>query len=117
MNIFYKILVTSILVLLISKFLPGVVVHDFATSIWVAIVLGILHLFVKPIFVLLTLPISIITLGLFLLIINAILIVICTKIVDGFAVHSYFTAFVFSIILSVLQSIIYRIKRKIIQKK
>lgn len=117
MNLFYKILISSVLVLLISQFLPGVEVQDFATSIWVAIVLGLLHVFVKPIFVLLTLPVTIITLGLFLLIINAVIIVLCTMIVKGFAVHSYYTAFVFSIVLSVMQSIIFKLVKPKLTKK
>ena len=107
MNILVRILITAVLVLVIAKFLPGVTVNSFSTSIIVAIVLALLNLIVKPILVILTLPVTILTLGLFLLIINGLMIVLCTKIVDGFAVHSFFTAFLFSIILSLSQSIIF----------
>lgn len=108
MNLIIRILITSILVLLIAHFMPGVSVADFSTSIIVAIVLGLLNIFIKPILVILTLPVTIITLGLFLLVINALIILLCTKIVGGFAVDSFLTALFFSVILSISQSILYQ---------
>ncbi len=107
MKLLLKILITALLVMLISHFMKGVYVANFSTSIIVAIVLGLLNIFVKPILILFTLPVTIFTLGLFLLVINAILILICSKIVGGFSVDSFWTALFFSIILSVLQSIMY----------
>ena len=105
MNLLIRILVTSGLVLLIAHFMPGVNVAGFTTALIVAIVLGLLNIFIKPILVILTLPVTIITLGLFLLVINALMILLCTKIVGGFSVDTFWTALFFSIILSVLQSI------------
>ncbi|MBC7749922.1 putative membrane protein [Flavobacterium sp. CG_9.1] len=105
MNLLIKILVTSALVLLIANFMPGVRVDGFTTALIVAIVLGLLNIFIKPILVILTLPVTILTLGLFLLIINALMILLCTKIVGGFSVDTFLTALFFSIILSILQSI------------
>ena len=102
-----RILLTAILVMLIAHFMNGVTVANFTTSIIVAIVLGLLNLFVKPLLVLLTLPVTVITLGLFLLVINAIIILLCTKIVGGFSVDTFWTALLFSVVLSILQSIIY----------
>jgi putative membrane protein len=89
--------------------MKGVSVDNFITSLIVAIVLGLLNIFIKPILVLLTLPVTIFTLGLFLLFINAALIILCTKIVGGFKVDSLWTAMLFSILLSLLQSIMYRL--------
>lgn len=109
MNLLLRLLVTAGLVLLIAHFLPGVHVASFTTAVIVAIVLGLLNIFIKPILVVLTLPVTLITLGLFLLVINAIIILLCTNIVGGFAVDSFWTALFFSIILSVLQSITYKI--------
>jgi putative membrane protein len=109
MNLLIRILLTSILVLIIARFLPGVSVDTFATSIIVAIVLGLLNLFVKPILILFTLPITILTLGLFLLVINALIILLCSNLVNGFRVDTFWTALFFSILLSVAQSIIYKI--------
>jgi putative membrane protein len=107
MKILFKILITAILVMLISHFMKGVHVANFSTSIIVAIVLGLLNIFVKPILILFTLPVTIFTLGLFLLAINAIIILLCTKIVGGFSIDSFWTAFIFSVVLSILQSIMY----------
>ncbi|HEY4629320.1 MAG TPA: phage holin family protein [Flavobacterium sp.] len=105
MNLLIRILVTSGLVLLIAHFMPGVHVAGFTTALIVAIVLGLLNIFIKPILVILTLPVTILTLGLFLLVINALIILLCTKIVGGFSVDSFWTALIFSIVLSLLQSI------------
>ena len=105
MNLLLRILLTSGLVLLIAHFMPGVHVASFTTALIVAIVLGLLNIFIKPILVILTLPVTILTLGLFLLVINALMILLCTKIVGGFSVDTFWTALIFSIILSVLQSI------------
>jgi len=106
MNLLIKILVTAALVLLIANFMPGVKVAGFSTALIVAIVLGLLNIFIKPILVILTLPVTIVTLGLFLLVINALMILLCTKIVGGFSVNTFLTALLFSIILSLLQSIL-----------
>lgn len=105
MNLLIRILVTSGLVLLIAHFMPGVHVAGFTTALIVAVVLGLLNVFIKPILVILTLPVTILTLGLFLLVINALIILLCTNIVGGFSVDSFWTAFIFSIILSLSQSI------------
>lgn len=109
MKLLTKILITSILVLILSHFMKGVHVAGFMTALLVAVVLGLLNLFVKPIFVLLTLPFTIFTLGLFLLVINAIIILLCTNIVGGFSVDTFWTALFFSVVLSISQSIMYKI--------
>ena len=109
MNLLIRILVTAVLVVIIAHFMPGVSVDTFTTSLIVALVLGLLNIFVKPILVLFTLPITIVTFGLFLLVINALIILLCTKIVGGFHIQSFWTAVFFSIILSISQSILYKI--------
>jgi putative membrane protein len=109
MKLLIRILVTSALVLLIANFMTGVHVAGFTTALIVALVLGLLNIFIKPILVILTLPVTFITLGLFLLVINAIIILLCDKIVGGFGVDSFLTALLFSIILSLSQSVLYAI--------
>ena len=109
MKLLIRILVTGILVMRISKLMKGLVVDTFSTALIVAVVLGLLNFFVKPILVLLTLPITILTLGLFYLVINAIIIVLCDKLIDGFNVSSFWTALFFSIILSISQSLVYKL--------
>ena len=109
MKLLIRILITAGLVLLISHFMPGVHVGGFSTALIVAVVLGLLNIFIKPILVILTLPVTIVTLGLFLFVINAIIILLCSEIVGGFHVDSFWTALIFSIILSICQSIVYKI--------
>lgn len=106
-KIILKLLLTSVAVLLIAHVLPGVTVVDFGAALLVALVLGILRIFVKPIMVLLTLPITILTFGLFLFIIDALIVYLIPHIVDKFIINSFWTALLFSLILSVLQSILY----------
>ena len=107
MKLLMKIVFSSILVMFLSNVMNGVHVDNFTTSIIVAVVLGLLNIFVKPILVLFTLPVTVFTLGLFLLVINALLILLCAKIVGGFRVDSFFAALIFIIVLSLLQSVMY----------
>ena len=109
MNLIIKIVVTAILVLGIALFMPGIHVTGFTTALIVAVVLGLLNVFIKPILVALTLPATLFTLGLFLLVINAVIILLCANIVVGFRVDSFWSALLFSIILSVSQSIMYKL--------
>ena len=112
MTLLIKILVTAALVMLIAHFMPGVQVKDFLTSVILAVVLSLLNLFIKPIIIVFTLPVTIVTLGLFLLVINALLILLCTKIVGGFEVESFWAALLFSLVLSLAQSIIFNLALK-----
>ncbi|WP_432671806.1 phage holin family protein [Flavobacterium sp. SM2513] len=107
MFLIIRLLVTAILVTLISNFMGGVAVDSFSTSIVVAIVLGLLNLFVKPILVLFTLPVTILTFGLFLLVINALIIMLCNSLVDGFSVANFWYALLFSILLSIGQTLVF----------
>ncbi|WP_026712041.1 phage holin family protein [Flavobacterium filum] len=112
MNLVIRILVTAGLVMLIAHLLPGVKVDSFIQSVYVAIILGLLNVFIKPIIILFTLPVTILTLGLFLLVINALLVLLCSNIVGGFYVESFWTAMFFSIILSISQSLVYKLTGK-----
>lgn len=112
MYLIVRLLVTAILVTLIANFMEGVSVDSFATSIVVAIVLGLLNLFVKPILVLFTLPVTLITFGLFLLVINALLIMLCNNLVNGFSVANFWYALLFSILLSLGQTLVFSFSDK-----
>jgi putative membrane protein len=107
MKLIIKLLLTAILVYFLANFLPGVSVTSLTTAVIVAIVLALLNTFVKPVLIFLTLPATIITLGLFLLVINAIVILMCEYFVSGFEVSSFWTALLFSLILSLFQSLLY----------
>lgn len=106
MKFLIKILVTSLAVLFSSYLLPGVVVANFTTAIIVAIVIALLNTFLKPILILLTIPVTVLTLGLFLLVINAFIILLTSELVSGFRVDGFWWALLFSIILAVITSIL-----------
>lgn len=108
MNLLKKLLISTIIVLLLSYFLPGVKVDTVITAVVVAVVLGLLNTFVKPILVFFTLPITFFTLGLFLLVINAVIVSVCDYLVDGFDINSFFTTILFSILMSVSQWVLYK---------
>ena len=99
-NFIIKTLIIAAAVVIASYFLPGVGVKRFTTALMVALVLSVLNYFVKPILVILTLPITIITRGLFLFIVNAIIILLAGKLVAGFRVDSLGWALLFSLLLS-----------------
>ena len=106
MGFIIKLLLTGLAVVLASYFLPGVHVDGFGTALIVAIVLAILNAIVRPILVLLSLPITILTLGLFLLVINALIILGADALISGFEVDGFLWALIFSLVLSVITFII-----------
>ena len=112
MNLLIKLLLNAVAVFVIAHFLNGVSVNSYSTALIVAVVLSVLNLLVKPILVILTLPITIITLGLFLLIVNALIILLADYLIDGFSVSSIWIAILFSILLSVLQSILHTLLKE-----
>ena len=107
-----RILLTAVVVVFLSQFLPGVVVEGYFTAIVVALVLALLNLIVKPILVLFTLPVTILTLGLFLIVINAIIILMADAFVGGFDVAGFWYALLFSILLSIFQSLLFSLAER-----
>ena len=107
MKFVLRVLITAAAVLLIANFLGGVHVENYTVAIVVALILGILFAFLKPVLVVLTLPITVVTLGLFLLVINTLLILLADKMVSGFTVDGFWIAMLFSILLSIAQSFLY----------
>lgn len=125
MNFIVKLLISAIAVLITAYFLEGVTIGDnqfykgsspelnkFVTALLVAIVLAFLNTIVKPILTILSLPITFFTLGLFLLVINAIIILFADKLVDGFKVDGFWTALWFSLVLSLVSALLDLIKGK-----
>ena len=107
MKFILRLLLSALAVVLLANILPGVHVETYGIAILVALVLSLLNLLVKPLLVILTLPVTILTLGLFLLVINALLILLASSLVSGFAVDGFWWALLFSLLLSVLQSILF----------
>ena len=112
MKTFLKILLTALAVIVLSNILSGVTVTSYMTAIIVAIVISLLNMFVRPLLVFFTLPATIVTLGLFLFVINAVIILLADKLVDGFAVSGFFTAFIFSVLLSIFRSFLFSLLKE-----
>lgn len=107
MNTIIKLLLNAVAVVFLAKVLNGVFVDTYLIAIIVAVVISTLNVLVKPILVILTLPVTIVSLGLFLFIINAIIILLADKLIDGFRVDGLWTAVLFSILLCILQSLLH----------
>lgn len=106
MDIIIKILISAVAVFTTAYILKGVTVKNFGSALLVAIVLGIVNAIIRPVFVVLTIPVTVLTLGLFLLVINALMIMLVDAIIDGFKVRNFWWALLFSIILSFITSIL-----------
>jgi putative membrane protein len=102
MNLLISWIFSALAVLVAAYLLPGVAVSGFVSALAVALVLGFLNAFIKPILIILTLPINILTLGLFTLVINAAIILLASGLVPGFKVDGFLYALIFGIIMSVM---------------
>lgn len=102
-------LIKSMAVFITAYILPGVKVADFGTAIIASVVLGLVNVFIKPTIVLLTLPINLLTLGIFTLFINAFMIILVSALVPGFQVKSFGWAFIFSLVLSLISSFLHQL--------
>jgi putative membrane protein len=100
-------IINSIVVFIGAYILDGVKIKNFWTAIGVAIVLGVINMFIKPLILLLTLPLTILTLGLFVLVINAWILMFIDKMIDGLTIKSFWWAVIYSIIISVLNSFMF----------
>jgi len=125
MNFIAKLLISSFAVLITAYFLDGVTIGDnqfysgsspelnkFSTAVLVAVVLAFLNTIVKPILTILSLPITFFTLGLFLLVINALIILFADRLVDGFRVDGFWTALWFSLVLSLVSGFLELFNKK-----
>lgn len=96
-------LVLNALAILIAAYVvPGINVDSVFTALVVAVFLGLMNIFVKPLLVIVTLPINVLTLGLFTLIINGLLILLVGNIVSGFQVQDFWSAVLFGLVLSLV---------------
>lgn len=111
MKLILHLLISGFAVFVASYILPGIKVDGFVTALIVAVVLGVINTFIKPIIVLLTLPINLITLGLFTIIINGALVLLTSAIVKGFFVENFLWAILFSLLVSVLSSFLNKLAK------
>ncbi|HLR32389.1 MAG TPA: phage holin family protein [Fodinibius sp.] len=102
-----KILVNSLAVLAIGYLLKGIHVKNYWSALGAAVLLALINAFIKPIVIFLTLPITILTLGLFLLVINALILMVIAALLDGLEIENFWWALLFSILLSLLNVIFF----------
>jgi putative membrane protein len=112
MEFLLRLIISALAVLMTAFLLPGVELKSGWTALVVATVLSVLNAIIKPVLVFLTIPITLVTFGVFLLFINAFIIMLVDRIVPGFSVHSFWTAFLFSIILSLTMSLLERLAKR-----
>lgn len=105
-------IVMALAVFISAEIIPGVEVDSFFVAFIAALVLGVINVLLKPILLILTLPINILTLGLFTLVINAFLVLLASNWVDGFTVNGFWWALIFSLVMSIVQSALHQIGKK-----
>jgi putative membrane protein len=108
MNIFVSLLIRTVIILLASYILPGVSVDGFWAALLLAVVLGLINTFVRPLVIFFTLPATLVTLGLFLFIINALMVMLADWLLASFSVAGFGWALLFSIVVSLISSLLER---------
>ncbi|MCB2410332.1 phage holin family protein [Hymenobacter lucidus] len=106
MGFLIKLLLTAIITYVLGKYLPGAHLDGFGDAILLVLVLAVLNAVLKPILKLLGFPITVLTLGLFLLVINAVIVLLADWILPGFKLDGFVAALLFSIVLSLVTSVI-----------
>lgn len=101
-----KLIINAAAVFFTAYILPGIGVDGYMSAVIVAIILAILNALIKPLLIIITIPITILTLGLFLFAINAIIILFADYLIDGFRVDSFWWALLFSLVMSILNSLL-----------
>ncbi len=107
-----RMLITSFAALITGYLLPGVHIENFLTALILALFLALMNVTLKPLLIILTIPFTVVTLGLFLLVINAVVILISNAIIPGFIVDGFWWALLFSLVLSLINTIFQNIAEK-----
>jgi len=106
MRILFKWLLLTLAILLTAWLIPGVNVASVWSALWLAAFLAVINVILRPILIIITLPITILTLGLFTFVINALLILLAASVIQGFSVDGFWLAMLFSIVLSLVSYIL-----------
>lgn len=101
-DIILSLLLNSVGIFIIGYLLPGVEIKTFFTALWVAILLAVVNTLIKPVILILTLPLTILTLGLFILVINALMLMLVNAFAEGMKIRNFWWAVLFSLLLSLL---------------
>ncbi|MFA6081195.1 MAG: phage holin family protein [Patescibacteria group bacterium] len=106
-----QLLINALAFYITSYLIPGMVINGWQTLLVIAVVWGILTIIIKPILIILTLPINILTLGLFTFVINAVLLLITSNLVPGFRIDGFGTALLAAIVLAIVNSFLSMLKQ------
>ena len=101
-----RFIIRTLSVFATAYFLPGVELAAFTTAIWVSLALAVLNVTIRPLLILLTIPLTLVTLGLFLLAINAVVVLLASDWVEGFTVHGFWAALAFSMVMTLVSSVL-----------
>ena len=105
-KIFTRLVITAFALVLVAEFVPGIAVDSASTALIAALILGILNALIRPILVILTLPITVVTLGLFIFVINALIFWVAASFLNGFTVSGFLPALIGSFIVSIISSLL-----------
>lgn len=100
-------LINALGVYVTAAVLPGVTIRSFGTAVLVALVLAVINALVRPLLIILTLPLTILTLGLFLLVINALMVLLVDALLDGFSTRNFWWALLFSVVLALINMVLF----------
>ncbi|EKD90565.1 MAG: hypothetical protein ACD_30C00112G0006 [uncultured bacterium] len=116
MNLLIALLLNAAALIITAYIVPGFRVDSFATAILAAIILGVINTFIKPILLLLTLPLNILTLGLFTFVINAVILWLAAAIVPGLTIEGVLPAILAAIVLSVVSTVLSMLAKDVAKK-
>ena len=106
MGLFIRLSINALGLILMTRFIPGLHLASFSTAIWAALVWGLVNTLVRPIFSFFTFPLQLLTLGLFTLVINGAMLALTAKLVPGFTIQSFSSAFIGALVLSLISLIV-----------
>ena len=108
MNFLLRILITALVAFGLAHFLSGIHVDTFWTALIFALILAVLNVFVKPVLIILTLPLTIITLGLFLFVVNTLVVLLASRFVNGFSIDNFWWGLLFALLLALITSVVFK---------
>ena len=117
MNFLLRIVIIALVAFGLAYVLSGVHVDTFWTALVFALVLAVLNVLVKPILIILTLPLTIITLGLFLFVVNTLVVLLASRFVDGFRIANFWWGLLFALLLALITSVVFKEMDKEKKKK
>ncbi len=108
MNFLFRIFITALAAYGLANVLKGIHVDTFWTALVFALILAVLNVLIKPILILLTLPLTIVTLGLFLFVVNTLVVLLASRLVDGFSIRNFWWGLLFALLLSLVSTVLFK---------